>query len=117
MQSEHNLKTRSQPPKVMPFMEKIKKAPHKIICLENSKCRLENSKNKRLLNSVTLNAYEAADVIDDDNFVSVLKSFVIISSLSSTIEYQEDTSTWHLVLAKKLDILPKKAINTIYCVT
>ena len=34
-----------------------------------------------IINSVTLYAYDAADAIDNDNFATVLESFIIISSL------------------------------------
>ena len=39
------------------------------------------AREQLLINSVTLYSYDAADDMDDDNFATVLESFVIISSL------------------------------------
>ena len=61
---------------------------------------------------------DAADVMDNDNFVTVLEGFIILSSLSVA---QANTKKLppldYLVLAKKWDILTKNALNKIYCTT
>ena len=39
------------------------------------------ARGQLFINSVTLYAYDAADVMDDDNYATVLESFVITPSL------------------------------------
>ena len=59
------------------------------------------------INSVT---YGAVDAMDNDNFTTVLKSFVIISSLQvAQVNTKKVPALEHLGLAKKWGISPKKA--------
>ena len=67
---------------------------------------------------VILYAYDAVDVMDDDNYATVLESFVNTSSLQATqIHTEKVTGLDHVVLAKKWDILLEKALNTICSTT
>ena len=50
-------------------------------CLTTGMACHTPARGQYFINSVTLYAYDATDVIDDVNFATVLESFVIISSL------------------------------------
>ena len=66
------------------------------------------------INSVTSYAYDAADVMDDDNYAAVKASFASTLSLQVTQVYTKKVSGLdHLVLVKKWGISPKKTPNTI----
>ena len=68
--------------------------------------------------SVILNAYDAADVMDDDNYTTVLDSYVTTSSLQVTkVCTKKLPGLDQLVLAKRWGILSKKAMNTIHWTT
>ena len=58
------------------------------------------SKGQLFLNSVTLYAYDDADVMNNDNYVTVLESFV-----------KKVPGLDHLVLAKKCFFCPKKYLT------
>ena len=76
------------------------------------------AKGQFFINSVALYAYDAADVIDDDNYATVLESFINTSSLQVAQVYTKKVSQLdHVVLAKKWGISPKKALNTIHHTT
>ena len=65
-------------------------------------------------NSVILYAYDAADVMDDNNYATVLESFVTTSSLQvAQVHTKKVSGLGHLILAKKWGNSPKKAFNTI----
>ena len=67
------------------------------------------------INSVTLDAYDAAGVMDDDNYDTVLDSSVTTSYLQvAKVCIEKVPGLDHLVLAKRLCILHKKALNMIY---
>ena len=66
------------------------------------------------INSVTLYAYDAADVMADDNYATVLDSYVTASSLQvDKLHTKKVPGLDHLVLA----ISPKKALNIIHWTT
>ena len=66
------------------------------------------------MNSVTTYAYDAADVMDNDNYTTVLESLVSTLSLQVAQVHSEKVSGLdHLVTAKKWGISPKKALNMI----
>ena len=72
------------------------------------------ARRQLFINSVTLYAYNATDVMDDDNCDTFLESFVIISSLQvAQVDTKKVLRLDNLVLAKKWGISPKKALNTI----
>ena len=77
-----------------------------------------NARRQLLINSVTLYSYDAAVVMDDDNYATVLKTFVgILSLLIEKVNTEKVSGLHHLVLAKKWGISPKKALNMIHCTT
>ena len=70
------------------------------------------------INSVTSYVYDATDVMDDDNFATVLESFVNILSLQVTqVNSKEALALDHLGFTKKWDISPKKELNMMPCIT
>ena len=70
------------------------------------------------INSVTLYACDSADVMDDDNFATVLGCFVSTSSLwVAQGNTKKVEGLDHLVLAKKWGISPKKALHMNPCST
>ena len=59
--------------------------------------------------SVILDAYDVADVMGDNNYATLLDSFVSTSSLQvAQIHTKKVSGLNHLVLDKKWGILPKK---------
>ena len=63
------------------------------------------------INSVTSYAYDNADVMDNDNFTTMLESFVIILSLLvAQVNTNKIPVHYHLDLAKKWDISTKKCL-------
>ena len=76
------------------------------------------ARGQLFFNSVTLYAYDAADVIDDVNYDTVLDSYVTTSSLQgANLCTEKELGLDHLVLAIRWGILPKKALNTIRWLT
>ena len=70
------------------------------------------------INSVTSYAYDAADVRDDDNYATLLKSYDTTSSLwVAKVHTEMVPALDHLVLAKKWGISPEKTLNMIHCTT
>ena len=66
------------------------------------------------INSVKSYAYDAADVMDDDNFTTVLDSYVTTSPLQAAkVSAMKVSRLDHLVLAKRWGISPQKTLNTI----
>ena len=66
------------------------------------------------INSVTLYAYDAADVIDEDNYASVLESGVSTLSLQvACVNTEKVSGLNHLFLPIKWGVSPKKALNKI----
>ena len=60
-------------------------------------------------------AYDAADVVDDNNYATVLESFVSTSSLQvGQVNTKKVSELDHLVLAKKWGISPEKELNMIH---
>ena len=60
------------------------------------------ARGQLFINSLMLYSFDAADVIDDDNYAIVLESFVSTSSLQVTqINTKKISGLDHLVLAKK----------------
>ena len=54
------------------------------------------------INAVTLYAYDAADIMDDDNYATVLESFVSTLSLQvAQVNMEKVSGLDYLVLAKK----------------
>ena len=76
---------------------------------------LNTSEREQLfINSVTLYAYDAADVMDDNNYATVLDSYVTTSSLPvAKVRTEKVPGLDHSVLAKRWGISSKKAMNTI----
>ena len=71
-----------------------------------------SARGQLFINSVTLYVYDAANVMNDDNYATVLQSFVSTSSLQVVqINTKKVFGLNHLVLAKKWGISPKKALN------
>ena len=71
-------------------------------------------RRKFFINSVTLCAYDAADVMNNDSYAIVLESFVNISSLWVIQVNTKNVPLLDLMfLSKKWSILPPKAHNTI----
>ena len=65
-------------------------------------------------NSVTLFSYDAADVIDNDNYVTVLESFVgTLLRRVVQVSTKKVSGLDHLVLAREWGISPKKILDTI----
>ena len=66
------------------------------------------------INSVTSYACNAADIIDDDNYVTVLEIFIILLLLHVVTVFIKKVS-WldHLVLTKKWGISPEIVLNKI----
>ena len=76
------------------------------------------ARGQLFINSVTLYAYDAADDINNDNYATLLESFVITPSLwVAQVNTKKVSGLNHLVLVKKWGISPKKALNTIHCTT
>ena len=70
------------------------------------------------LSTVTIYDYDVADIMNDNNFSIVLVNFFILSSMQVVQVSNEKVPLLdHLVLAKKWNILPKKALNIIWCTT
>ena len=70
------------------------------------------------MNSVTLYAHDAADVMDNDNYATMLESFVSTLSLWATqVNTKKVLVLDHLFLAKKWIISPKKALIMIHHTT
>ena len=70
------------------------------------------------INSVTLFAYDVADIMDDYSYTTVLESFVSTSSMHvAWVNTKKVSGLNHLLLVKKWCILPKKALNRICCTT
>ena len=62
--------------------------------------------------------YDTAGVIDDDNYATVLKSFVSTLSWQTVqVNTNKVSGIDNMVLSKKWGILSKKALNTICCTT
>ena len=60
-------------------------------------------------------ASDTADNMDNDNFATVMKHYVVISSVEvAQVHSMKVPALDHLVLAKKWWILSKKALNTIW---
>ena len=72
------------------------------------------SRGQLFINSVTLYAYDTADAMDDDNYATMLESFVSTSSIQVAQVNTENISILdRLVFAKKLGISPDKALYMI----
>ena len=73
---------------------------------------------KLFISYVTSYAYDAANIMDNNNYDTVLEHFVITSSLW-VAQVNTVKVTWldNLVIAKKWGILPKKALNMIHGTT
>ena len=67
------------------------------------------ARGQLLINSVTLYAYDAADVMDDINYATVLNSSLQVPQVNT----KRVSGLDHLVPTKKWGISPKKALNTI----
>ena len=65
------------------------------------------ARRQLFFNSITSCAYDAADVMDDDNMVTALKSFIITSLWVTQVDTEKVPALDHLVL-KKCDFSPKK---------
>ena len=66
------------------------------------------------INSVTLYACDAADVMNDDNYATMLDNYATTSSLQvAKVSTKKVPGLDHLVLAKRWGILPKKGLNMI----
>ena len=73
------------------------------------------ARGQLFINCVTSYAYDAADVMDDDNCATVLDSYVTTSSLQvAKVHTKKAPGLNHLVIAKRWDISPKKALHTIH---
>ena len=71
------------------------------------------ARRQYFINSVTSHADDAVNVIDHDSYTTVLESFIITSSLQVLqVNTKMVSGLDHLVLAKKCDISPKKALIT-----
>ena len=75
-----------------------------------------SSKGKLFIKSFTSCAYDAADVMDNDNFATVLESFMISSLQIAQVNTKKVPGLAHLILMKKWDISLKKALH-IFCHT
>ena len=76
------------------------------------------ARGQLFINSVTSYAYDAADIIDNVNYATVLESFVSTSSLPvAQVNTERVLRLDHLILAKKYGISPKKALNTMHHTT
>ena len=72
------------------------------------------ARGQLFINSVTLYAYDATDVTNNDKYATVLESFVITSSLQIVqVNMEKISGLDPLVLAIKWGITSKKASNMI----
>ena len=70
------------------------------------------ARGQLVINCFTSYAFNAADVMDNDNFATVLETYVTISFLQITqVNTEKVPSFDHLVLARKWCISPEKALN------
>ena len=70
------------------------------------------------IKSVTLYAYNAADVMDDDKIVTMLEIFVNTLPLwVAQVNTKNVSWLFHLILTKKWGISLDKAFNTNHCIT
>ena len=66
------------------------------------------------MNSISTNGFKDVDVMDNDNYATVLERFVISSSLQvAQVSTKKIPGLDHVVLVKKWVISPMKAHNTI----
>ena len=73
------------------------------------------ARGQLFIKSVTLYAYDAADVMDHDNYVTVMESFVSTLSFQvAQVNIKKVSGLKHLALAKKWGISLKKALNMIH---
>ena len=66
------------------------------------------------INFITLYHYYDADVMDNDNYTTVLENLILTSSLQvAQINMEKLSGLDHVVLAKKWGISPENALNMI----
>ena len=76
------------------------------------------ARGQLFINSVISYAFDAADVMDDDNYATLLDSYVTTSSLQvAKVCTKKVPGLDHLVCAKRWGISPKKALNMIHQTT
>ena len=61
--------------------------------------------------------HDIEDVMDDNNYATVLESLNILSLQVSHVYTKQLSGIDHLVLAKKWGVSPKKALKMIHCTT
>ena len=72
------------------------------------------ARGKFFIDSITSYAYDAADDMDNGNYATVLERFVRALLLQvAQVSTKKVSMLNHLVLVRKWDISPKKALNMI----